>query len=126
MARPQRIEYENALYHVMNRGRGRQTIFHGEEYYQDFLLTLSEAHERFSLRSKGSVTGKTGTDLFFRAESRSCGLPAALAAKGLLLKERRQRLRLKNPLGPTLQLIRRGLVQPLQGPVGQGAEAFAE
>jgi len=25
MSRPQRIQYENAFYHVMNRGRGRQT-----------------------------------------------------------------------------------------------------
>jgi hypothetical protein len=32
MPRPQRIEYENAFYHVMNRGRERHTIFHGDEY----------------------------------------------------------------------------------------------
>lgn len=49
MPRPQRIEYENALYHVMNRGRGRQAIFRDECNYQDFLKTLSEAHERFGL-----------------------------------------------------------------------------
>jgi len=30
MARPLHIEYENARYHVMNRGRGRQAIFHTE------------------------------------------------------------------------------------------------
>ena len=47
MPRPQRIEYENALYHVMNRGRARQTIFHDEYYYQAFLDTLEEAHGRF-------------------------------------------------------------------------------
>jgi len=28
MPRPQRIEYPDAYYHVMNRGRGRQIIFH--------------------------------------------------------------------------------------------------
>lgn len=27
MSRPLRIEYPGAYYHVMNRGRGRQTIF---------------------------------------------------------------------------------------------------
>jgi len=50
MPRPLRIEYENACYHVMNRGRGRQDIFHDEEYYEAFLLTLGEAHERFGIQ----------------------------------------------------------------------------
>ena len=49
MPRPPRIEYENAYYHVMNRGRGRQEIFHGEAYYQRFLSVLSETHQRFGL-----------------------------------------------------------------------------
>ena len=49
MPRPLRIEFENACYHVMNRGRGRQTIFHDERYYQAFLQGLSEAHQRFGL-----------------------------------------------------------------------------
>mgnify|MGYP000618004595 CR=1 FL=1 len=47
MPRPTRIEYENAFYHVMNRGRGRQTIFHDSSYFQLFLETLSESHDRF-------------------------------------------------------------------------------
>ena len=47
MPRPQRIQYENAFYHVMNRGRGRQHIFHGDDYYQAFLTTLEEVHSRF-------------------------------------------------------------------------------
>ena len=50
MSRPLRIEYEDAYYHVMNRGRGRQKIFHGEDYYNAFLDTLNEAHERFGLQ----------------------------------------------------------------------------
>jgi len=49
MARPLRIEYENAFYHVMNRGRGRQQIFVGADYYQAFLSCLKEAHQRFGL-----------------------------------------------------------------------------
>ncbi|MCH7697133.1 MAG: hypothetical protein IIB73_12785 [Proteobacteria bacterium] len=49
MPRPLRMEYENAYYHVMNRGRGRQQIFPGEPYYQAFLTSLSEAHQRFGL-----------------------------------------------------------------------------
>ncbi|TBW44107.1 hypothetical protein EZI54_23895 [Marinobacter halodurans] len=49
MPRPQRLEYEGAFYHVMNRGRRRQKVFHGPSDYEDFLRTLSEAHERFGL-----------------------------------------------------------------------------
>jgi REP element-mobilizing transposase RayT len=49
MPRPLRIEYENAYYHVMNRGRGRQDIFHNEQYFEMFLQTLGEAHQRFGV-----------------------------------------------------------------------------
>ena len=47
MPRPEPIQYENALYHVMNRGSARQRIFHTDEYFSNFLLTLEEAHDRF-------------------------------------------------------------------------------
>jgi len=47
MPRPLRVEYENAFYHVMNRGRGRAMIFHSDKYYLAFLETLSEVHIRF-------------------------------------------------------------------------------
>ena len=47
MPRLLRIEYENAFYHVMNRGRARETIFHNEAYYKAFLITLDEASKRF-------------------------------------------------------------------------------
>ena len=42
-----RIEYEQAFYHVMNRGRARCVIFHEDVYYQTFLDTLGEACLRF-------------------------------------------------------------------------------
>lgn len=48
MPRPLRLEYEGAYYHVMNRGRQRQTIFHDACYFQAFLDTLSETHQRFN------------------------------------------------------------------------------
>jgi len=47
MPRPPRIEYEHAVYHVMNRGRARHTVFHDARYYQAFLDTLAETHTRF-------------------------------------------------------------------------------
>jgi REP element-mobilizing transposase RayT len=49
MPRPIRIEYPNAIYHVMNRGRGRCDIFHGQQYYQSFLQSIEEAFIRFGL-----------------------------------------------------------------------------
>ena len=50
MPRPARIQYENAFYHVMNRGRGRRWVFHGERYYEAFLKTLEESHDCFDAR----------------------------------------------------------------------------
>lgn len=47
MSRPTRIQFPHAFYHVMNRGRGRQAVFHGAPYYQEFLKTLEESHSRF-------------------------------------------------------------------------------
>ncbi len=49
MPRPLRIEYENAYYHVMNKGCDRQNIFHDDEYYEAFLLSLSEAHQLYKV-----------------------------------------------------------------------------
>lgn len=49
MPRPLRLQYEDAYYHVMNRGRGYQRIFHQKEDYGAFLETLAEARQRFGL-----------------------------------------------------------------------------
>ena len=49
MVRPLRIEYEDAYYHVMNRGGGRRSIFHGQQYYLGFLDCLDQAHTRFGV-----------------------------------------------------------------------------
>lgn len=50
MARPLRIQYKNAFYHVMNRGNGRQLIFCDEKHYQMFLDLLAEAVELWEIR----------------------------------------------------------------------------
>jgi REP element-mobilizing transposase RayT len=47
MPRPQRIQFGDAFYHVINRGKARSTIFHDERYYQAFLKTLEESYSRF-------------------------------------------------------------------------------
>lgn len=50
MARPLRVQYKNAFYHVMNRGNGRQAIFRSEKHYQIFLDLLAEAVELWEIR----------------------------------------------------------------------------
>ena len=48
MARPLRIEFEGAWYHVMNRGAGRRTVFTSDDQRQYFLAILAEASDRFN------------------------------------------------------------------------------
>jgi putative transposase len=43
MARKLRIEYEGAIYHVMNRGDRREAIFREDDDRHLFLKTLAEA-----------------------------------------------------------------------------------
>ena len=50
IARRARIQYENAFYYVMNRGRGKRWIFHGTPYYEAFLKTLEESHQRYDAK----------------------------------------------------------------------------
>ena len=42
MPRPLRLEFENACYHVMNRGSGYQDIFKEDKHRFIFLDLLSE------------------------------------------------------------------------------------
>jgi len=50
MARPLRIEYPGALYHVMNRGNSEQDLFRTTRDRERFLECLDTAVERFSLK----------------------------------------------------------------------------
>ena len=47
MARPLRIEYPGAWYHVMNRGRRREKIFFDDIDYENFLEILESSHNLF-------------------------------------------------------------------------------
>lgn len=49
MTRPLRIEYSNAYYHVMNRGRRRDDIFNTNEDRIAFLSLLNEIHQKFNV-----------------------------------------------------------------------------
>lgn len=49
MARPLRIEFPGAWYHVMNRGAGYRTIFLDDTHRELFLALLADVHERFGV-----------------------------------------------------------------------------
>jgi len=50
MSRPLRIQYPNAWYHVMNRGRRYEDIFADAEDYQIFVDLLKETSEMWNIR----------------------------------------------------------------------------
>ena len=54
MARPLRIEYPGALYHVTARGNAQQDIFLDDEDRQRFLGVLDRVVSRFHLSKWGS------------------------------------------------------------------------
>ena len=49
MARPLRIEYPGAFYHVMNRGLERREIFRDKKDYEGFLHLCLAIHKRFKV-----------------------------------------------------------------------------
>ena len=49
MARPLRIQFPGAYYHVMSRGNGRQRIFHCDNDRQKFISLLAESLEMYSV-----------------------------------------------------------------------------
>ena len=53
MARPLRIEFPNAYYHVSNRGEEGARIFPGVRYYESFLTAINEAAARLNVEILG-------------------------------------------------------------------------
>ncbi len=49
MARPLRIEFKGAFYHIISRGNERRDIFLGDDDYQSFLGVLEEMSSRFEV-----------------------------------------------------------------------------
>ncbi len=49
MARPLRIEYENAVYHITARGNEGKNIFLDDEDYEKFLFYLNVVHNRYKV-----------------------------------------------------------------------------
>ena len=55
MARPLRIEFEGALYHLLARGNSRQAIFESDGDRERFVIFLAESAERFEVAVHGFV-----------------------------------------------------------------------
>ena len=49
MARPLRVVYSGAFYHVINRGNNQEKIFKNDRDREKFLEYLEKATERFSI-----------------------------------------------------------------------------
>jgi len=49
MSRPLRIQYPNAVYHVMNRGTNRRPIFLAAKDYRNFLDVLEQSWQRWKI-----------------------------------------------------------------------------
>jgi putative transposase len=48
MARPLRIEYDGAVYHITSRGNEKKPIFRNEEDRENFLKTLNDVNNRYN------------------------------------------------------------------------------
>ena len=49
MARPLRVQFAGAWYHVMNRGAGRRTVYSDDVLRDTFLDLLNDVHERYDV-----------------------------------------------------------------------------
>jgi putative transposase len=58
MARPLRLEFEGALYHLTARGNARQVIFADDRDCERFLEMLASGLERFDVELHGFVLMK--------------------------------------------------------------------
>ena len=53
MARPLRIEFPDAWYHVMNRGAGYRAIFNEDQHRSLFLELLGDLNRMFRVETHG-------------------------------------------------------------------------
>ena len=55
MARPLRIEYEGAFYHVTSRGNDRKRIYFAASDYAKFRSYLKEAQQKYPVESAAAI-----------------------------------------------------------------------
>ncbi|MGH7874078.1 MAG: transposase [Candidatus Binatia bacterium] len=76
MARPLRIEYQGAHYHVTSRGNERKAIFRGDPDRENFVELIRRAVDQFDLRLHAYVLMDNHYHLLL--ETRRAGLNRAL------------------------------------------------
>ena len=64
MSRPLRIQYSDAWYHVMNRGRRGEAIFTTKEDYWSFVDLLGELDEVFNVKIIGVKSAVDSCSIF--------------------------------------------------------------
>jgi hypothetical protein len=65
VARPVRIQYPGAVYHVMNCGTSQQKVFLDKQDYQAFLTSRSQTDAKFRDRVAASGRIKDLIPIFF-------------------------------------------------------------
>jgi putative transposase len=76
MARPTRVDFPGAWYHVLNRGIERRSIFRSTRCCEKFIELLSSLPERFGVRLHGYAL--MGNHYHLQLESREANLSKAL------------------------------------------------
>ena len=117
MARPWRIQYEDAVYHVSGRGNNRQEIFREDSDREDFLELLGQCCGRFNLEVFAFCLMTNHYHLFLRTpEARGQpGSGHALAERNLL-----------DPFSASPSALRAFVPGPLPGGFGFGRGALAD
>ncbi|HHT9135604.1 MAG TPA: transposase, partial [Candidatus Avalokitesvara rifleensis] len=76
MARPLRLQYPGALYHITARGNERKAIFRSDEDREGFLVILAQAVDRYRLILHAYVL--MGNHYHLLVETREANLSLAL------------------------------------------------
>ncbi len=48
MARPLRLSFKNAVYHITSKGNGKDNIFYSDKDKEIFLEKMNETYEKYS------------------------------------------------------------------------------
>jgi REP element-mobilizing transposase RayT len=92
MARPLRIEYPGAVYHVLSRGVGRRDIFHEDHDYRTFLTKLSENAADFRVKVRSYCLMKNHFHLYLQTQEANLSqFMQSLLTSYAMIKNRRDR-----------------------------------
>jgi REP element-mobilizing transposase RayT len=92
MARPLRIEYPGAVYHVLSRGVGRRDIFHADRDYHTFLLKLAENASDFRVKVRSYCLMKNHFHLYVQTQEANLSkFMQSLLTSFAVIKNRRDR-----------------------------------